>query len=214
MQRSARRRILDFGCGTGWVLAKASTDCDKLLVGVDFSLADLVQGSRRFPNLCFVRGNGLALPFSPASFDEVIGHVSLPYMDTSAALREIHRVLAPGGSFFLTVHSLEYVRQRLRIGVGKGRWKDRLFMLYAIANGLLNHCGFPQLSWFGGKFETIHTAAGIARTARKAGFSTVRVERRSGLIFFAVTGHKLDPECRETPPAPGWSLAHVLPVKD
>lgn len=209
-----RRRILDFGCGTGWVLAKATTQSrGDLLVGVDFSLADLVEGRRRYPYISFVRGNGLALPFAAGSFDEVIGHVSLPYMNTRAALGEVHRVLAPGGSFFLTVHSLEYVRRRLRNGVGKGRWKDWLFMLYAIANGLLNHCGFPQVSWFGGKFETIHTAAGIARTARKSGFSNVRVERRPGLIFFGVAGHKPDPECPEAQQDPEWSLAHVLTAK-
>jgi len=209
-----RRTILDFGCGTGWVLAKASADPrDQLRVGVDFSFADLIEGSRRYPHLRFVRGNGLALPFAGGSFDEVIGHVSLPYMKTRAALREVHRVLAPGGSFFLTVHSLEYVRRRLQSGVGRGRWKDRMFMLYAIANGLLNHCGLPQLSWFGGKFETIHTAAGIARTARSVGFSGVRVERRSGLIFFGVAGHKPNPERLEAPRDPEWSLVHVMTVK-
>jgi len=210
-----RRKILDFGCGTGWVLAKASASPgDKLMVGVDFSLADLIEGRRRHPHLCFVRGNGLALPFQTASFDEVIGHVSLPYMDTRAALGEVHRVLAPGGSFFLTVHSMEYVRRRLQNGVGKGRWKDRIFMLYAITNGLLNHCGLPQASWLGGKFETIHTAAGIAKTARRMGFSGVRVERQSELIFFGVTGYKPNPECPEAARDMEWSLAHVRAGKD
>ena len=208
-----RQRILDFGCGTGWVLAKASRHRDDVLVGIDYSLADLGEGSRRFPHLSFVRGNGMALPFAAASFDEVIGHVSLPYMNTSHALREVHRVLAPGGSFFLTVHCMEYVRQRLSNGVGKGRWKDGLFMLYAIANGFLNHCGFSQVSWFGGKFETIHTAGGIARTARRAGFSGVHVERRPGLIFFGVSGFKPGPEHPKASRDASWSLNHLLTAK-
>jgi SAM-dependent methyltransferase len=204
---------LDFGCGAGWVLAKASSHHDDCLVGIDYSLAALVEGSRRFPHLSFVRGNGLALPFAAGSFHEVIGHVSLPYMDTGRALREVHRVLTPGGSFFLTVHCMEYVRQRLNNGVGKGRWKDRVFMLYAIGNGFLNHCGFPQAPWFGGKFETIHTAGGITRTARRIGFLGVHVERRPGLIFFGVSGYKPDPEHPEPPRDAGWSLNHLLTAK-
>src|SRR2546422_5153567 len=146
LKRSAGRKILDFGCGTGWVLAEAPAAArETLLVGLDFSPALLLEGRRRFKSLCFVRGNGVALPFGADSFDEVIGHVSLPYMNTSAALREIHRVLAPGGAFFLTFHSLAYVRERFLDSVRKGRWKDVLFMLYITANGLLNHCGLPQL---------------------------------------------------------------------
>jgi SAM-dependent methyltransferase len=205
-----RRKILDFGCGTGWVLAKASRHRDDVLVGIDYSLADLGEGSRRFPHLSFVRGNGMALPFADGSFDEVIGHVSLPYMNTRAALGEIHRVLVPGGSFFLTVHSLEYVRRRLHNGVGRGRWQDGFFMLYAIGNGFLNHCGFPQVSWFGRKFETIHTAAGIIKTARRTGFSGVHVEHRPGLIFFGVSGYKPDPERPQARRNAGLSLNHLL----
>jgi hypothetical protein len=104
---------------------------------------------------------------------------------------------------------MEYVRQRLHKGVGRGRWKDRFFMLYAVGNGFLNHCGFPQVSWFGRKFETIHTAGGIARTARRVGFSGVRVERQPGLIFFGVSGHKPDPGSPEQPRGPGRSLHHL-----
>src|SRR5439155_16432914 len=139
-----------------------------------------------------------------------IGHVSLPYMNTSAALREIHRVLAPGGAFFLTFHSLAYVRERFLDSVRKGRWKDVLFTLYITANGLLNHCGLPQLPWFRGKFETFNTAAGVARTARKIGLSVVHIEQRPDLIFFGVTGRKPNPQCRETPPDPGWALSTVI----
>src|SRR5262249_54439859 len=156
--------------------------------GLDFSPAALVEGSRRFKNLRFVAGSGVALPFGAGAFDEVIGHVSLPYMNTRAALREIERVLAPGGVFFLTFHSMAYVRERLLKDWREGRWKDVFFMLYVTTNGWLNHCGFPQLPWFGRKFETINTAAGVARTARKTGFSVVRIERGSGLIYFGVAG--------------------------
>ena len=181
-----------------------------MLVGLDFSLTGLLEGRRRFHDLCLVAGNGLSLPFADASFDEVIGHVSMPYMNTRAALREVYRVLAPGRTFFLTFHSLAYVRQRLLKSLRRGQWKDVLLMLYTAANGFLNHCGLPQIPWLNGKFETINTAAGVERTARKIGFSTVRIERLPGLIFFGVIGRKPDPQCRETAPDPGWSIATII----
>lgn len=165
------------------MLAKADHS-NTLRVGLDFSFDQLLEGRRQYPDLYFVRGSGLAPPFAAAAFDQVIGHVSLPYMNTRAALGQVHRVLAPGGSFFLTFHSLEYVRWRLRKDVRQRRWKDILFMGYITANGLLNHCGLPQMSWLNGVFETINTASGVVRTAQRIGFHEIRIEHQPGAIFF------------------------------
>ncbi len=211
-QKSTRRRILDFGCGTGWVLAKAGAP-PTLCVGLDYSFDHLREGRRRYPGLRFVRGTGLALPFPEATFDEVIGHVSMPYINTRTAFREIYRVLAPGGSFFLTFHSLEYVRWRLRKDLHFRRWKDMVFMGYITANGLLNHCGMPQVSWLNGAFETIHTAGGVTKTARQIGFDSIRTEHQPGSIYFGATGRKPDPLARQTPPESAWSLSAVTQVK-
>ena len=113
------KRILDFGCGRGWFLAEAQVNGNPVRVGVDYSQESLA--GHGVPMLQPDQANlihklladGLHLPFSEASFDVVIGHVSMPYMNTRAALREIYRVLAPGGSFLLTFHNFYCLRQRL-----------------------------------------------------------------------------------------------------
>jgi SAM-dependent methyltransferase len=204
----AGRRILDFGCGTGWVVAGAQATGPVCRVGVDLSLASLRAGKQSFDNIHFVAGSGLRLPFGNASFDVVVGHVSMPYMDTLGALREIYRVLAPGGAFLLTFHTLMYARRFLWASLVARQWKAALSMVYVIVNGALNHFGFPQIPafWNRRNFETINTASGVAKTARKAGFFLVSVEHQSARIFFAATGRKPNPETDEVLPHPGWSI--------
>jgi len=202
-----QRKTLDLGCGTGWVLAEShlyGTGC--LLVGADMSTEQLRQGHQKFPGIHFVKADGTALPFPDECFDEVIGHVSLPYMNTVTALREVHRVLRPGGLFFLTFHSLHYVVERLKLSLREGKLKDLFFLPYIAANGVLNACGLPQLpAWSRGRFETFNSAAGVIRTARKIGFTSFSSEQEE--VFFSVSGRKAGPEPNE---APGWSLASVV----
>ena len=208
----SHKRILDIGCGNGRVLAEAPVAASPWLrVGADLSRARLLEGSRHFHGLRFVAADGTALPFRDASFDEVIGHVSLPYMNTSAALREIYRVLVPGGVFVVTVHSLTYVRRRLVNSLRKALLRDMLFMVYVIANGLLNHRGLEQLRWFRGKFETFNTRAGMTRTAYKIGFTWIRLDRWPTRIFFGVTGRKPDRQSGHQYPDPKWFFSVVVP---
>src|SRR5579863_3390609 len=100
IQKAAK--ILDFGCGTGWFLAEASVDGNPLRIGVDYSCQSL-KGLNGIPKLHpnqvnplhMASADGLHLPFAEASFEVVVGHVSMPYMNTRAAFSEINRVLAP-----------------------------------------------------------------------------------------------------------------------
>jgi SAM-dependent methyltransferase len=99
------RRVLDIGCGVGWVLAEAPTQGSPLRFGVDYSVNALrgvaggpqLRTDRQNPRIDFVAGDGARLPFIDEAFDVVIGHVSMPYMNTRRAFREVYRVLAPGG---------------------------------------------------------------------------------------------------------------------
>jgi len=67
-------------------------------VPCDFSAGMLMVGKRRRPDLGFVAGDAMALPFADASFDAVTISFGLRNVaDTSAALREMLRVTRPGG---------------------------------------------------------------------------------------------------------------------
>lgn len=209
------RRILDFGCGTGWVLTEAQTAGNPLRFGVDNSLAALRgtiggpqphQGGEHLRTE-LVAGDGTKLPFSDESFDVIVGHVSMPYMNTRAALREIYRVLAPGGSLFLTFHSFLFSRRCLLDALRRGAYREVARSVYIAINGLLNHFSLPQTQawWDNGDFETVNTQRGVSSAARKEGFVMISTERAAGRIFFATTARKLNARTGAVLPAPGWA---------
>jgi ubiquinone/menaquinone biosynthesis C-methylase UbiE len=106
--------VLDLGCGEGRHVISAYVAADVHSVGVDLSLADLVKTREKFADFEEPDNTGksfnlssasaLALPFADNSFDKVICSEVLEHIpDYRAALREIERVLKPGGLFCASV---------------------------------------------------------------------------------------------------------------
>ena len=89
--------VLDACCGTG-DLAIAARRAGARVTGIDFSEAMLERARRKEPAIDWVRGDVLALPFADESFDAVtIGFGVRNVDDLEAGLRELRRVLRPGG---------------------------------------------------------------------------------------------------------------------
>jgi len=96
------RLVLDAGCGGGLV-ARTLVEAGAVVVGVDRSLGSLgvarratVRGAGSFHPVC---GQLERLPFEDGSFDAVVAADVLEHVpDLPAAVGEIARVLAPGGS--------------------------------------------------------------------------------------------------------------------
>jgi demethylmenaquinone methyltransferase/2-methoxy-6-polyprenyl-1,4-benzoquinol methylase len=90
-------RVLDLAAGTGTSSAPFAAR-GALVVPVDMSLGMLAEGRRRHPQLPFVAGDALALPFGDGVFDAVTISFGLRNVaDTSGALTELLRVTRPGG---------------------------------------------------------------------------------------------------------------------
>jgi demethylmenaquinone methyltransferase/2-methoxy-6-polyprenyl-1,4-benzoquinol methylase len=90
-------RVLDLAAGTG-TSSVAITAAGAVVVAADFSLGMLRVGRSREPDLPFVAGDGLALPFADDSFDAVTISFGLRNLqDWRAGLREMARVVRPGG---------------------------------------------------------------------------------------------------------------------
>ncbi len=90
-------RILDLAAGTG-TSSVALARRGATVVATDFSLGMLRVGRQRQPGLPFVAGDGMALPFADASFDAATISFGLRNIhDRMAGLREMRRVVRPGG---------------------------------------------------------------------------------------------------------------------
>ncbi|HBX80814.1 MAG: demethylmenaquinone methyltransferase [Propionibacteriaceae bacterium] len=91
-------RILDLAAGTG-TSTRPFADAGATVIAADLSLGMLAVGKQRQPDLTFVAGDALALPFADGAFDVVTISFGLRNVqDTDAALRELRRVTAPGGA--------------------------------------------------------------------------------------------------------------------
>lgn len=90
-------RILDLAAGTGTSSAPFAARGAEV-VPCDFSIGMLEVGKRRQPQLPFVAGDALNLPFRDEAFDAVTISFGLRNVqDTGRALREMLRVTKPGG---------------------------------------------------------------------------------------------------------------------
>jgi demethylmenaquinone methyltransferase/2-methoxy-6-polyprenyl-1,4-benzoquinol methylase len=90
-------RVLDLAAGTG-TSSLPFQQAGASVVACDFSLGMLEVGRKRNPYLDFVAGDATKLPFRDDTFDAVTISFGLRNVeDTTAALRELHRVTKPGG---------------------------------------------------------------------------------------------------------------------
>jgi demethylmenaquinone methyltransferase / 2-methoxy-6-polyprenyl-1,4-benzoquinol methylase len=89
--------VLDACCGTG-DLALADARAGGRVTGVDFSGEMLARAERKAPEFDWVQADAAALPFPDASFDAVtVGFGIRNLADLEGGLRELARVLVPGG---------------------------------------------------------------------------------------------------------------------
>ncbi len=95
--------VLDVGCGTGKLLRRANTYWPEAqLIGVDPASSMIEMAKRLTPNATFFTGMAEALPLQDASVDLALSTSSFHHwQDQAAGIREIARVLRPGGYFIL-----------------------------------------------------------------------------------------------------------------
>lgn len=90
-------RFLDAGCGSGGACVLAA-ERGAMVSGLDASENLIFIARSRVPDGTFAIGDLEELPFEDASFDAITATNSVQYAsDPVAALRELKRVLAPGG---------------------------------------------------------------------------------------------------------------------
>ncbi|MDR3628716.1 MAG: bifunctional demethylmenaquinone methyltransferase/2-methoxy-6-polyprenyl-1,4-benzoquinol methylase UbiE [Desulfocapsaceae bacterium] len=94
-------RVLDLATGTGDIAALIKqSHPDALVIGSDFSRNMLKEARRRFPGaaISWQACDANHLPFADNVFEAVtFGYLLRNVEDSLAVLREVHRVLRPGG---------------------------------------------------------------------------------------------------------------------
>ena len=108
-------RVLDVGCGTGVLLAQLRARMPGArFLGVDATPGMLARARERLgPDVPLVESSGEALPLPDRSVDAVVSTSVLHYMaDAPQALREMHRVLAPGGTLVIVDWCADFITMR------------------------------------------------------------------------------------------------------
>ena len=104
--RRRPRQVLDLGCGGGHVTYRAALHAsDVVACDVTPDMLDIVAteaAARGLTNVTVAHGAAERLPFETGRFDAVLSRFSAHHWtDLGAGLREIARVLAPGGEALL-----------------------------------------------------------------------------------------------------------------
>lgn len=117
------RKIADIACGTGVLSDRIERELHPdEIYGVDMSDGMLGQARARSGRVQWLRAPAEQLPFDDGALDAVVTTSAFHFFDQPAALREFHRVLAPGG--LVAVAALSS-RQRLLQAPSANRWKPQ-----------------------------------------------------------------------------------------
>jgi ubiquinone/menaquinone biosynthesis C-methylase UbiE len=177
---TAGLRVLDVGCGQGIDLHEYAA-AGARVTGLDLAPrhVELARAHLAVDGLDgqVVEGDAEALPFPDASFDRVSSNGVLHHTpDIEAALREIVRVLRPGGEARIIVynkHSFHYwLTQVLWYGVVRGLlWKERS-MIGVMSRHVEYSRGNPR------PLVQVFSRRHVAHLMRRAGFMGVETHTR------------------------------------
>lgn len=97
LEAIAQKSVLEIGCGSGNVAKVFHMVCESY-VGIDLSERSIEKASlKNLPGAEFRTADAHALPFENGRFDVVVANSVLHHMELEVALKEIARVLKPGG---------------------------------------------------------------------------------------------------------------------
>ncbi len=145
-------RLLDVGTGPGWLLRHlAEVGPDLQLTGLDVSAGMIAAARRNLADLGrrveLIEGNAEALPCGDGEFDVVVSSGSVHHWkDQAAGLREVHRVLAAGGTaliYDVVSDTPPAVRRAMHQQVG--RLATGLFWLHGFTEPFCTRAAYEEL---------------------------------------------------------------------
>jgi demethylmenaquinone methyltransferase / 2-methoxy-6-polyprenyl-1,4-benzoquinol methylase len=172
-------RVLDGCCGTG-DLAIAAQRAGADVVGLDFSEPMLERARRKAPELEWIQGDLLELPFEDASFDAAtVGFGVRNVADLERGIGELRRVLRPGGR----VAILEITTPRGPLKPFYKLWFD---VLIPLAGRILP--GGKAYTYLPASVRRFPGPEALAALIEGQGFADVEFRRLAGGIVALHTG--------------------------
>ena len=173
-------RVLDAACGTGDLAVADLRAGAGRVTGLDFSERMLERARAKAPAVEWVHGDMLALPFAAETFDAAtVGFGVRNVADLPLALRELRRVLRPGGR--LAILGITQPRGLLRPFFAL--WFDRIVPLLGRVLP-----GGSAYTYLPASVRRFPDAGALAVLLRDAGFSDVGVRLLAGSIVAVHTG--------------------------
>ena len=176
--------VLDAACGTGdLAIADLKAGAGRV-TGLDFSEKMLERARLKSPirkeALEWVQGDMLALPFADETFDAAtVGFGVRNVDDLELGLRELRRVLRPGGRLAI----LEITQPRGALKRFYALWFDRVVPLLGKVLP-----GGDAYTYLPASVKRFPTAERLADMLREAGFGDVRFRLMGGSIVALHTG--------------------------
>ncbi len=173
-------RVLDAACGTGdFAVADLRAGAGRV-TGLDFSERMLERARRKEPRVQWVLGDLLALPFADGSFEAAtVGFGVRNVADLELGLRELRRVLVPGGRLAI----LEITRPRGLLRPFFRLWFDGIV---PVLGKVLP--GGSAYSYLPASVRRFPDAEALAALLADAGFADVRFRLLGGTIVALHTG--------------------------
>ncbi len=188
---ASAERVLDVACGTAAVsIELARAEPTRIVTGIDQSTEMLVAGRVRVERaglggrIELREGRAESLPFADGEFDALTFTYLLRYVDDPAAtMRELARVVAPGG----TIAMLEF-------GLPRGPWRP-LWELYVrvglpLAGAVASPAWRDVGRFLGPSIRDFHAHVQLDELWREAGLKDVHLRRMSvggGVVVWATT---------------------------
>lgn len=168
-KKSAGKKVLDVGCGNGYILSKYAKEGAKVF-GIDITSTAVSLCRRRFKFLGikgdFREASAEKLPFKDKTFDYVCSMGVLHHVaNTEKAVKEIFRVTKPGGRVIIMVYHRNSALYKLKLPLLSFLKKKTMQQLVNELDGIGNPKGdiysITELKHLLNQFKQLETIAGF-----------------------------------------------------